>query len=499
MIIGIDIGTTNTLAVLFTKGIYRIIPHYILVNSIQIIENIFPSVISYSDQQFKFGLEAQDLPDPDQDVVLSLKQKLNYYRKGSTTRIGKKREDLGLIYQKFVQAVVHSIKNSLQLDHPVDKAVFTIPANASSNHRWVLRKAAENSNLAMEIYLLDEPVASILDFYRSHQSSLPQIAVFDLGGGTFDVSLVEKSEQEFKVIASEGIENLGGNSFDQLLIDQICEKAGCSLDSLSSFEFYRLQLEAKRIKESLIHYKNKLPEKLDALLKDMDTEKFNQNVEVDIQPLMINSLKLINKAVKLTQSILPHPETPIYVTGGGTLFPPVRITLQERFNNLIFSPVPLETVAMGAAMYGGEFNTKLSNITARHLGVIRLTNQHQDEYFDVIFPKGTALPDFKKYKYFTKGPYRPYHNIGYLKFFEAGALVSYNGEDRDIRIFNALHFPYDQSLDRKKKFDSVPIKFNNHLGEVEVTEEYRLDHNGIISLEITRQPGDFTMNFEIFS
>jgi len=215
------------------------------------------------------------------------------------------------------------------------------------------------------------------------------------------------------------------------------------------------------------------------------------------------SNKLINKTIKLLDSIytekLKKKGTPIYITGGGSLFPPIKNSLLAKFPNIIFSPTPLETVSIGSVIYGKIDKGKVISSLARHIGIVRLTNDHKQEYIDIIFPKSTKVPVGDNILIKTKGPYIPYHNIGRLKFIEAGALNGIDNCERNIIEFKEILFPYDLSINKRKILKQDMIKYTGKLENIRVTEEYILDSNGIISLKIIRLPDNLIQHFEILS
>ncbi len=497
--LGLDLGTTNTISVVYFNGIYRVVPHYLRIKSYEIAENIFPSIVTSVDGELKFGLEASSYYNSDSEVISSLKRRLNTYRKGSTVKIGSKRFDVGEVFFKFVLSVADSVRKSLEFYGKFSNIVFTVPANASSTQRWLVRKAAVETKLSDNIILLDEPVSSFLDYFTTSNLKYKKILIFDLGGGSFDATLMKILDNRFETIRTEGITNLGGNDFDNILVNLVCTKININYDDLTFFEKNKINLEARRIKESLYYYKDRIPKTILFLLGDIETDHFKEDIEIETEKFIKASKKLIQKTIKLTKSLIEDEDIKIYATGGSSIFPPVRDMLRKNFKDVIFSISPLETVATGAAMYAQQYMGKVSSRTARHIGVIRLANKHKDEYFDVIFPKGTKIPGNGERLVKIAVPYHPYHNIGKLKFFEAGALENYDNEERDVRIFSTIFFPYDKKLNRKRNLENVPIKLIGKYENEEIFEEYILDENGIISLKITRKPDNFSINYEILS
>lgn len=503
MILGFDIGTTNTLSVVYDNNIFRIVPHILELNSTKIIKKIFPSVISISKNKLIFGLEAENLPNTEKYMILSVKSKLKNYKEGSKIKIGKYRFDLADIYFSFIKAVTSSTRKSLNFKDKVNLAVFTIPANSSSIERWLLRQAAIKSNIAKKIILLDEPIASVLEYFQYIKKDKEDLIVYDLGGGTFDVSHVKKIYETFNVIKSEGINNLGGDNFDELLIEMICEKLKFNISELTLFEKNLIVREVRRAKESLVHYNDCLPDKLNIMTGFIETKHLKKNIDISTELFITKCNKLINKTINILNTVytgeLKKKKVPIYITGGGSIFPPVRNSLLKNFSNIIFSQTPLETVSIGSVIYGKMDKEKVISSLARHIGIVRLTNNHKEEFFDIIFHKTTKLPIGNNKLTVIKGPYIPYHNIGRLQFIEAGALNEIDNCERDIKKFKEILFPFDKAINKRKILKNDMIKYTGKLKDIKIIEEYILDSNGIISLKIKRLPDNLIQNFEILS
>src|SRR3984893_4920875 len=210
-IVGIDLGTTNSEVALIREGQ----PHVFAEDG----DPILPSFVGLSDDgRLLVGKAARNqwIVAPER-TIKSIKRKMGQDVK---VRLG----DQDYRPQEISAMILRSLRDraSAQLGTPVSKAVITVPAYFNDAQRQATREAGELAGLEV-VRILNEPTAASLT-YDPNQRELRRILVYDLGGGTFDVSIVQSQEGVIEVLASHGDTQLGGDDFDDLLFKHVAAK-----------------------------------------------------------------------------------------------------------------------------------------------------------------------------------------------------------------------------------------------------------------------------------
>jgi len=276
--LGIDFGTTNTVAVMHDRGLFSVVLHQAQTAVGTIVQEVFPSeiLVDPASGQQLFGLEAdrhsaEVSTSQDCIYISSLKRQLRHYAEGETlahipsgdnnwpTRDTKKLP-MGLdeLLTDYLQALASSIRHSQSLDgdEPLE-AVITWPANANGAQRHITRTCFREAGFEV-IDALNEPTSSAIEYAdcittgpRKKQDQAYTMAVFDLGGGTFDASVVWIDGRDFHVLSSAGIEELGGDDFDHILLEMFLGKLRLSADEVSPLTRYALLRHAQAQKETI--------------------------------------------------------------------------------------------------------------------------------------------------------------------------------------------------------------------------------------------------------
>lgn len=419
-IIGIDLGTTNScLAVMEPGG-----PRVIDVDG----EPIVPSVVSLDRQSGRFlvGRRARNrqVLEPGW-TVRSIKRRM-----GQTAPVAV--GDRELSPEAVSAEILRYLKERGEeaLGRPVERAVITVPAYFGDAQRRATLRAGELAGLAV-VRLLNEPTAAALVYDRlvARQVGEPgqpgrpaqdaqRILVYDLGGGTFDVSVVEIGGGINEVRASGGNNHLGGDDFDRLLADSLAgslrERAGRDLPDDLRLRA-RLEDAAERAKIDLSSrpYTRVIEEALLGKVH-LDLEVSRQDFEALIEPLLAGTLDEVDRALAEAR-LTPETLDRVVLVGGSTHLPRVQELLAARF------PCPVEhaidpalCVALGAAIQGailaGEvFDHILVDVAAHSLGIKTLDNafgrglwgRPQADYFSVIIRRNTQVPVARSEMYHT--------------------------------------------------------------------------------------------------
>jgi len=308
--------------------------------------------------------------------------------------------------------ILRYLKKSAEsyLGEPVRKAVITVPAYFNDAQRQATKDAGTIAGLEV-VRVLPEPTASALAYGLNKTDKKLKVAVYDLGGGTFDISILELSGGVFEVIATHGDTHLGGDDIDNRIIEWLIEEfrkeTGIDL-STDRQALQRLKEAAERAKKEL-SFQNETVISLPFITVDSSGPKHLERtltrarLEAMAMDLIDRSIRLIKEALEEAK-LRPSDIDEIVLVGGQTRMPLVQRKVQEFFGKEPHKGInPDEVVAIGAAIQAaiisGEYRAKdivLLDVTPLSLGVEVLGG-----LFDVVIPKNTTIPTRKTKIYTT--------------------------------------------------------------------------------------------------
>ena len=394
-IVGIDLGTTNSEVAVIKDGQPVVLE--------EDGDPILPSVVGLDPQgRLLVGKPARNqfVLAPER-TIRSIKRKMG---QEITVPLG----DQKYTPQEISAIILRTLKRRAEkaLGHPVSKAVITVPAFFNDGQRQATREAGELAGLEV-VRIINEPTAAVLT-YDPHPREQERLLVYDLGGGTFDVSVAQVENGVVEILSSHGDTQLGGDDFDQLLLDHVCnvssEKHGVDLAPIAGARSRVLHAveEAKkqlsfdavaRIEEEFIAEKDGMP-------LHLNIEIHRGEYEDLIHPLLIKTLGCLDAA--LTDAKLQANQIDkVVLVGGATRTPLVHELLEERLGRPVHSEIePDLAVAMGAAVQGGliagvDVGPVLVDITPHTLGIKALGEIHglpSSHYFSPIIHRNTPLP-----------------------------------------------------------------------------------------------------------
>ncbi len=408
-ILGIDLGTSTSEVAIWDQGKPNLIPNDR--NKV-----IIPSVVGLSDKgQVIVGQDARDqlLIKPD-ETVMEIKRIMGT---NQTVKLGDK------VYtpQEISALILSYLKNYSEdyLKDKVSRAVITVPAYFTDEQRKATIEAGKLAGLRVE-RIINEPTAAALAYGLEHIADETNILVYDLGGGTLDVTVLEMFSGVLEVKASSGNTTLGGKDFDQRLMDMLSErfhaKNGIALQD-DSHALARLKDAAEACKIALStqeEYRVLLPfiaasqgEPL-----SLDETVTREEFEILILDLVTATAEPIENA--LADAGLTKDEIQLVLPIGGT----TRVPLVQKFltETMGQEPRPLVdpdlAVVQGAAIQGAILNKELSGAqdllitdvcpytlgtsTITHIGGVLIK-----DYFDVLIPRNTTIPVSKEGTYYT--------------------------------------------------------------------------------------------------
>jgi molecular chaperone HscC len=342
MIVGIDLGTTNSLVAVWQDGAPRLIP-----NSLG--EYLTPSCVSIDDDDtILVGRAARERlqTHPDRSVA-AFKRHMGSDR---VTRLGRR----AFRPEELSALILRALKEDAEaaLGVPITEAVITVPAYFSDAQRKATRAAGQLAGLKVE-RLLNEPTAAALAYGIHLRDSESRFLVFDLGGGTFDVSVLDLFENVMEVRASAGDNQLGGEDFVAILVERFLRDAAvpdsCRTDAVF---MQRLAAQAELAKRTLSDAPSATMRVLDGTSEYMMTLD-EAALESWCAPLLARLRDPVERALRDARLSIAELDS-IVLAGGATRMPVVRRMVTRMFGRFPACEInPDEVVALGAAVQAG--------------------------------------------------------------------------------------------------------------------------------------------------
>lgn len=394
MIAGIDLGTTNSLIGIYESGFPTL-----LADSDG--RRLLPSVVHYGDS-ILVGHEARRMQVIHPDRTIASVKRLIGRRFGEegtegltgipgapvTIPLGGK----NLSPEEISSEILKKLKAIAEARHgtEITRAVITVPAYFNDAQRAATRKAGELAGFSVE-RIVSEPTAAALAYGLDRLQDRSKIAVYDLGGGTFDLSILQLDNGVFQVLSTHGDTRLGGDDLDQTIAALVASKA--SLPELSLPDTIRLH-EAARLAKETLSTQEQSTIRLPFLEGGMNIEVMLTRAEIEgacspiIRRTRIHCLRALEdagiKAADLDQVIL---------VGGSTRMPLVQHLVVEIFGkepNL--SQHPDESVALGAILQGAILDGSLQNVALLDITPLSLGIETFGGLMNVIIPRNTTIP-----------------------------------------------------------------------------------------------------------
>ncbi|MEP7341991.1 MAG: Hsp70 family protein [Acidobacteriota bacterium] len=405
--VGIDLGTTNSLVAVVENGRPRVLQRGD--------ERLVPSIVGLSDDgRVIVGQSAlnQYVLAPER-TIRSIKRKM-----GTEERVllGE-REYLPEEISAFILSHLKTLAEEV-LGEPVERAVITVPAFFNDAQRQATQRAGELAGLEV-MRIINEPTAAALAYGLENQIN-QFLLVYDLGGGTFDVSVIEQQGDILEVRASHGNVHLGGDDFDERLLQYLL----AALSGQHPYDFKadrramaRLSRAAEgvKIKLSSAPYARAAEEFLaryDGQIAHLDTELSREQFEEMIEDLLRSTLDSIDYALKEAR-LNPQQINRVLLVGGSTRIPRVAEMIEAHLGLEPASEInPDEAVAVGAAVQaaiinGEPVNAMLIDVSPHSLGIAVaqfMFNGVVPGAFAPLIRRNTTIPTTKAERFFTISP-----------------------------------------------------------------------------------------------
>ena len=472
---GIDFGTTHTVVALVDRGNYPIVSFEH--------GDVLPSLIAAGPGgELRFGhAAAQVARDPGWQQVRSFKRLLN--------DVGPRDEVLGLPVGDLLTRFFEHLKDELAASNagwrPGDplEAAISVPANASTAQRLLTIDAYRRAGFDVKA-VLNEPSAAGFEYAHRFRETVTSkreyVLVYDLGGGTFDASLIHMEGRANEVVTSVGVSRLGGDDFDEAILALVLEKKPGG--TRTAAERQALLDECRGQKEAT----------------NPNTRKFViDDVVLPADEAYARCTPLIEQTLAAMEPAMRDPRREgdtvdwnelagIYVVGGASSFPPVYRLLRERFgtHRVRRSPHPFGSCAIGLAIFLDESaGYRLTERLTRHFGVFREAEGGDSISFDVLVPKDTPLPVEVARRY------RAAHNLGHYRFVECGSIDGGRPEG-NLALWDEVLFPFEAAL-RGRELAGVPVTRLTGEGP-EIEEVYRCSERGVLEVQLRNLADGFT-------
>jgi molecular chaperone DnaK len=496
MKLGIDFGTNRIVVAVADRGNYPLVSFEAADGGLA---DWVPSLVAVRGEERRYGWHAWEAQaDESWTVVRSIKRLLEDAGPGTVLDLGDQQIRLAELLNGLTGALKQSILEHSNITVPEGEALQTIlgvPAHANSNQRFLTVESFKAAGFDV-LGVLNEPSAASIEFghkQRESKSGRETILVYDLGGGTFDASLVALDDKVHHVIASEGIPTIGGDDFDHILAQMALDTAGISeeaVDAISPAAWFRLLEECRAKKETLNPNSRKLVIDFESVNPDWDS------VTVPVSEFYEMARPLVEETIAAAEDLLATQEgqfEALYITGGGSEMPLVARVLRERFGRRVRrSAYTRSATAIGLAIQADQPDTyQLSERLARYFGVWREADGGSKIVFDPLFAKGIRLPAAGEPKLSIRRTYHPVHNVGHFRFLECSHCAADGVPSGEVALWDEIYFPFDPAREVDADLHGVEVEYSGAAMRQRVEELYECDSGGAISVTITNKCNGF--------
>lgn len=503
MKLGVDFGTNRTVVAVADRGNFPLVSFETPDGGVA---DWFPSLIAVCGEERAYGWQAwEKQADENWTVIRSIKRLLEHSGPQTVLEVGDQQFPVMELLEGLTHALCLALRDNPALQHSPGESldiVLGVPAHANSNQRFLSMEGFRRAGFNV-LGILNEPSAASVEFGHGQRAakSVPEtILVYDLGGGTFDASLVTLDENVHHVLASEGIASIGGDDFDQILAEMALEAADLSeqeQEDISPAAWFRLLEECRIKKEALNPNSRRISIDLEHVNPDWGT------VQLSVADFYELARPLMQETIDATEELLrPYEEIgfdALYVTGGGSELPLVGRVLRERFGRRVRrSAYTRSATAIGLAIQAAQPERyRISERLARHFGVWRESEGGSRIVFDPLFEKGIDLPSAGEPNLRIMRSYWPVHNIGHFRFLECTHQSHDGAPTGEVELWDQIRFPFDAALADVQDLSKVPVVHLPAQSDQLIEEIYECDSAGTITVQIVNKSADYSRTYRL--